>query len=122
LEVSLEASGIENAISLSISFDSSQWEFVDLRPGSDAPDATLIFKASADGSLAIAMALPPGQSLKSGAQTLINVTFRRRQYSTQRFPVIRLATDSPIKSEIVDVEGNSLSGRWIVVAPQARNR
>jgi hypothetical protein len=114
VEVLLEATGVENAISLAISFDASQWDFIDARPGSDARDATLIFKSTPDGKLAVALAMPPGRSLTPGAQRMIDVTLRKRPGAQQRIPHLHLSDDAQVKAEIVDVMGNALPGRWML--------
>ena len=122
VEIVLDATGIENAISLVLAFDSSQWDLVEARPGIGFPDATLIFKSASDGTLTLALALPPGSFVNAGSHTLIDVTFRRRKNSFQRIPILRFATDAPVKAEIVDTEGNSLTGRWSVPGQPGRVR
>jgi hypothetical protein len=113
-EVRIEATGVENAVSLGLSFDPAEWEIAEARPAGDALNATLIFKSSAQGSIVLALAMPPGQSIPRGTRTLIDVTFTRRSKGGARMPYLRLLEDRHVNGEVVDVFGNSLPRRIAV--------
>ncbi|HMY76069.1 MAG TPA: choice-of-anchor D domain-containing protein, partial [Blastocatellia bacterium] len=75
--VELNAQGNENALGFSISFDSTQLQFVSAVLGSGAAGATLNVNnlQTANGRVGIALALPAGQNFAAGTRQLVTLTF-----------------------------------------------
>ncbi|MEP7273521.1 MAG: hypothetical protein ABI882_18635, partial [Acidobacteriota bacterium] len=111
----IDATGVENAISFSLSFDATQWEFAGIQPGRDAATATLIVNSStgATGRLGVAIALPPGQAAVTGWRTVAEIHLRPRSGGRHKLPVIALVDDGPVAIEVADLFGNAVPFRWV---------
>jgi hypothetical protein len=109
----VEASGVENAIAVSVSFDQSQWEFVEAKTGGDAVGATLVTNTRQleMGRIGIAVALPPGRTVAAGWRAIVELSLRRVNLAGERLPMIEI-NDAPVIREVVDVWGNSLHYEW----------
>lgn len=113
-EVLLNTSGIENAMSFSLSFDPAHWKFAGIEAGRDVSAATVIVNSHrlADGRIGIALALPPGQSMVAGWRSMVVVRFDRRTSRLSRVSRIVISDDEPVRREVVDVSGKNVHVDW----------
>lgn len=113
VSVWLDATGAESAISFTLSFDQENWEFAGAAAGKDVSNATLIFKDASDGRVGIALALPPGNVVRSGMRCLVNVRLKVRNRNRVGSPAVQLNDDGLVRRELVDVFGETLPVRWV---------
>lgn len=107
IEVVCLARGDENAFGFSLRYNPEHWQFISAGKGMDAGQATLLINGnrSSEGLIGLALALPPGGALPSGARRLVALTFRRRagNYGRSLFPAIEFG-DRPVAREVVDAK------------------
>jgi hypothetical protein len=109
----LDAHGVENAVSFSLSFDPRRWRFVSSTAGADAGEASIIINddEAAAGRLGVVIALPAGQALIAGARRIAIVNFELlsddRDNHRLRAGSIEFS-DYPAPREVADVEANPL--------------
>src|SRR5262249_61876207 len=79
IAIELDASGSENALSFSLSFDPKAWRFAGAEPGRDAVGASLATNVSevAEGRLGVLLALPAGRRIAAGSRQLAVLRFER---------------------------------------------
>jgi uncharacterized protein (TIGR03437 family) len=113
LELEIEAEGDENAIGLSLNFDSSALTFVSAAAGSGAPNAVLNVNANqaASGRLGLALALPAGQTLRAGKQTIVIVRFNAPAGSNAAATTIGFG-DAPIRRQLSDVNAVAVAASY----------
>jgi len=106
--VKLKATGVENAFSFSLNFDSSAWRFVSAKPGRHTRQATLLVNSSetAQGRIGIALALPTGTVLRAGDNDLVVLQFVPIHRS--RKPLSPAFVDFPVARSLVDGKANRL--------------
>ncbi|MBL8191917.1 MAG: hypothetical protein JNK38_28155, partial [Acidobacteria bacterium] len=104
--VKLNATGVENALSFSLNFDSSAWRFVSAKPGRHTKQATLLVNSSetAQGRIGIALALPTGTVLRAGQNDIVVLQFVPIRRS--RKPLSPAFVDFPIARGLVDGKAN----------------
>ncbi len=108
--LSIDASGVENAINFALTFDPDRWEFVGAQAGWHALSGTLLVGQSevAPGRVSIALALPPGLAVSSGWCQLVEMKFRLVGKSSERSPLVKLVEDG----SVVDVFAGEMSFEW----------
>lgn len=107
LEIEIEAEGDENALGFSLNFDPSVLAFISAEAGSGVSGAQLNYNSNqaANGRLGIALALPAGQRMKAGKQTVVIVRFNALASSNAAATTINFG-DQPIRRQISDVNAN----------------
>ncbi len=115
--MSIEAKGIENALSFTFAFDADRWEFVGAQPGWHALNGTLLLGRSnlAAGKVSIALALPPGLAVSRGWRQVVEAKFRAIGKRLAGSPRIRLVNDGSATCTVVDVVANEVHfecGTW----------
>lgn len=102
LQIELDAQGNENALGFSLIYDPNALRFEQAIKGHDVIDALLLvnLNQSADGYLGIALALPSGQTLRFGTQTILEISFTALWSSAVTTNIS--FGDQPIEREIVD--------------------
>ncbi len=113
LVLELVSQGNENAIGLSINFDSTQLSFVRASLGEDAAGAVLNVNTLRlpEGRVGFGLALPSGQTFSAGAQRILKVVFNLPQTSSVNATTISFG-DLPVTREIVDSLANVLSATF----------
>jgi uncharacterized protein (TIGR03437 family) len=109
LEIEIEAEGDENALGFSLNFDPGALTFDSASVGYGADGALLNVNAdqTADGRLGIALALPAGQTLRAGKQTI--VTLRFNALSGDGAATTISFGDAPIRRQLADVNAVALA-------------
>lgn len=104
LAIEWKGQGNENALAFSLDFDPQLLSFVDAAVGDDVQGAALQVQSSltANGRLACALALPPGQQLSAGTHTLLTLRFLPRGGTGEEVTNISFS-DALLTREIVDV-------------------
>jgi RHS repeat-associated protein len=107
LPVEALLAGNENALGFGLRFDPAFVTLRSIQPGAAVSNASWILRtnAAASGVAAIALALPPGQRLPGGTQTIATLVFE----STQAAGTTRLGfTDVPLAREVADAQARIL--------------
>lgn len=106
--VKLRATGVENALSFSLNFDSSAWRFVSAKTGRNTKQATLLINSTeaAQGRVGFALALPAGNVLRAGNNDLVVLQFAPIRRS--RKPLNPAFGDFPVARSLVDDKANRL--------------
>jgi len=118
--ITLDATGNENALGFSVTFDPALFSLVGVGPGPDATAAMLITNDSqaAQGRVGVLVALNPGATWPAGARTLVLVTLRSADGPSPAATAIGFG-DSPTAREVSDSGANVLAatftGRAVVV-------
>ncbi len=114
MTVELLAQGEENAVSFSLQFDARQWRFASATLGEDAQKAALSIntKFAADGHVGFALALPPGQKLEAGMQSLLTVNFVAAENGGLDAPQPAFS-DWPAARELADAKAEVLTADWM---------
>lgn len=109
----LSALGNENALGLSLCFDTNLLGFVSARRGTNGTSATLAVNASqaTRGRIGIALALPAGESFASGDHEILQVCFRVAPGGGVETTPLSLC-DTPIGRDVVNVEANTVTARY----------
>lgn len=109
----LSALGNENALGLSLCFDTNLLGFVSARRGTNAASVTLTVNASQStrGRVGIALAVPAGESFASGDNEILQVCFRAAPGGGLVTTPLSLC-DTPISRDIVTVEANTVTARY----------
>jgi hypothetical protein len=107
--VTLEASGKENALGFSLTFDATKLRFAAAVPGAGASGATLTVNANqADaGRIGIVLALPPGSTLPAGTLEVVKVSLAA--LATAPASVTVSFGDQPVTREVSDSGAQALS-------------
>jgi 6-phosphogluconolactonase (cycloisomerase 2 family) len=111
----LDAQGAENALGLSLLFNSAEWRFLSAQLGADASGATLLVNtiAAKQGRLGLALALPAGRTFSTAG--------RARQFAVLTFapaPGAKAAAlalgfgDDPTPREIADPAARPLEASY----------
>ncbi len=113
LEIEIEAEGDENAFGLSLNFDPSVLAFVSASAGSGAPNAVLNVNGNqaASGRLGLALALPAGQTLRAGKQTIVTVRFNSLTGSNAAATTVGFG-DAPIRRQLSDVNAVAVAASY----------
>ncbi len=118
LVIELDGQGIENSLGFSLTFDPNQWRFVAVTIGHDAPDAALLVndRQAERGIVGLAMALPAGQTFRSGPRQLIACSFAPIS-DPGLLPLMVNFADAPVRREVADARANFVnalftSDRW----------
>ncbi len=112
--IELDASGDENALGFSLKFNPAQLQFVSAALDDDARGAILHINAgeSARGRLGVAIALPAGQTFRTGSRQLISIKFKTKGKAAS----INFG-DQPVMREASDVRGRLLQTTYTSRAP-----
>jgi len=104
--VIIECQGTENAMTFSVTFDSTKLAFIGAAPGSAAGGATLNQNASQAGAgrIGLALALPPGASLAAGIRQVVQLRFSA--LAAAPASVAMAFTNSPLALEVSDALAN----------------
>jgi hypothetical protein len=104
--VQLLAQGDESALVFSVSFDPAILSFASATPGAGTSGAMFMVNsaAAAAGELAIALALPSGQSFAAGTDQIAELAFNLVNYSNTAALVF---TNSPASCSVSDVTGST---------------
>ena len=113
LGIEIEAEGDENASGFSLEFDPAQLSFVSAAAGSGLSNALLNVNASqaAAGRVGFAFALPAGETLRAGKQTLVNVRFNVAANGNAPTSAVRFS-DQPIRRQLADARANALAASY----------
>jgi uncharacterized protein (TIGR03437 family) len=113
LELEIEAEGNENAFGLSLNFDPSALGFVSASAGSGAPNAVLNVNPNqaANGLLGVALALPAGQTLRAGKQTIVTVRFNSLASNNAATTTIGFG-DAPIRRQLSDANAVAVAASY----------
>lgn len=111
-----EGSGIENAVSFSLRFDTDQWELFSHSAGSEFRDATVLVndKQNSAGLIGLALALPPNRHLNAGRHQIAVLTFRNR-LGNIGFPFSPMEiefVDQPIAREVASAQAQRLKANF----------
>jgi len=116
IPLELTAQGNENALSFSLTFDTSVVALSGTPParlGSDANGASLILNDTqiAQGRYGIALALPSGRIFTAGVRETAIVTFMVKPSTAATSTSIGFG-DQPVLREVADVNANILPATW----------
>jgi uncharacterized protein (TIGR03437 family) len=97
-----DARGDENAISLSLIFNPSQWRYVSAGNGADANDAMLQINTNqaSRGRLGLLLALPAGRTFAAGRRQLIALNFAPATGGGQPQALAIGFADAPVEREV----------------------
>lgn len=111
--VNLRAQGDENAVAFSLSFDPSQFSFVDATLGSGASTATLNLNTieAGLGRLAAVLSLPSGTSFPAGTREVLKVRLQPSRNASGSYALSLL--DQPVLRETSDATANTLVTDYI---------
>lgn len=114
LQIRLEAQGDENALGLSLCFDTNHLTFISARRGVDATAATLNVNSNqaTRGRVGLALSLGFGQNFAPGPNTIVEVCFRAANGSGHVTTPISIC-DLPVGRELSDVEANLLTADYV---------
>lgn len=103
LVIEMDAQGEENSLGFSLTFDPTQWRFLAATVGHDARKAVMYVnnQQSEQGVLGIAMALPAGQTFRSGLRQLIVFSFAPNSDRGQQ-PVSVNFSNTLVRPEVAD--------------------
>lgn len=112
--IELASQGDENAVGLSLTFDTSVLSNPSLALGGDAAGAAPNFNLSqvASGRVGLALSLPSGQVFAAGARRIFNVTFTIAGGLAVNLTDINCG-DQPIAREVVSAAATPLSAAFI---------
>jgi len=110
--VMLTANGLENALSFSLSFNTSRLAYVSALLANGA-GGTLFLNESqtANGRLGVALALPANNTFPVGTQELVEVTFNVA-ITTTNTSVTNIFGDQPIVRQVSDAQGHTLTATY----------
>ncbi len=113
LAVEIEAEGEENAFGFSLEFDSTVLSFVSATVGGTLGNALLNVNAgqAAGGRVGFALALPAGETLRAGKQTLLSVRFTALTSSSAASTAVRFG-DQPIRRQLADANAATLAASY----------
>jgi hypothetical protein len=103
--------GGENAVGFSLRFNTNLLSFVGARAGSAASGAMLNVNATHAGSLGVALALPPGETLSPGRGVVVEISMRAAGRTNPVSTTLALI-DQPIAREIDDAEAKVLPSHY----------
>jgi len=109
LAVKLKATGRENALSFSVSFDPAKWRFLAAENGRDMQQTSLIINSTelSKGRVGILIALPGGQTLSPGDREVVILKFALR-HNARWQRLIAQFEDLPVVRDVVDVRANPI--------------
>lgn len=104
--IEMDSLGDENAVGLSLSFNTAQLTFVSAVRGSDASAGSLNVNSNsaASGRVGLLLSLPSGQSFAAGTRQLVVVTFSASSSGSH----VVSSADEPVWREVADVNANTL--------------
>ena len=112
ISLEIDAQGNENAMSFSLMFDPTKYDFVSANTSEELRLATLQVNnlEVGEGRLGLALALPTGRTFGIGTHQVVVLTFELRKAAAET----RLFTfaDRPVKRELVDVNANVMNTRF----------
>lgn len=108
--IELDSQGDENAVGMSLTFNTSQLTFVSAVKGSDASSASLNVNSSSasSGRVGIALALSSGQTFTAGTRQWVVVTFTASASGS----LFVSSGDQPVFREVADVNANPLAATF----------
>lgn len=108
--VELDSLGNENAVGLSLVFNTNQLTFISAVKGSDAANATLNVNSSSagNGRIGLVLAHSSDQTFASGTRQLMVVTFAAATSGS----IAVSSSDQPVWREVVDASGNTLAATF----------
>ena len=114
LPVEMVCDGVENALSFSLTFDSTLFSFNSARAGNDALAGQLLVNYSTNrpGKVGIALALPSGTALPQGTNEVVRVILNTALQLVDRNTVVDFG-DVPTRREIVDSDSGNLGANWL---------
>lgn len=107
VSVVMAATGTENGVGLSLSYDPAALKFVSATLGSAGTGGTLLVNTNLtlSGRLGFVFALPAGSALATGAREIIRVNFATLA-AVSPTTTIGLNIDTPVVREVTDVNAN----------------
>ena len=113
LEIEMEAEGDENALGFSLNFDPGILGFVSASAGSGVSNAQLNVNANqtANGRLGIALALPAGQKMKAGKQTIVSIRFNALAGSRATTMPLGFG-DQPLRRQLSDLNAFEIAASY----------
>ncbi|MGH9935370.1 MAG: hypothetical protein ACREAM_03935, partial [Blastocatellia bacterium] len=110
LDIELDALGGENAAGFSLNYDPTALSFVSAEIGGGASGATLLINTSqtAGGRVGIAIALPAGQGLQSGARRIVTVRFNVAPGSSANMTPVSFG-DQPIPRSMANLNADEVA-------------
>jgi hypothetical protein len=113
LLIELDASGSENALALSLRFDSLAWRFISALATNDAPGAQLYVNSTEAGRLGVLLALPTGNTFAAGDRHVLRINFAP-------FLDVRATTsafsfaDGPVQRAIVSAKAEPIAATYVI--------
>ncbi|MEK7832420.1 MAG: hypothetical protein AAB401_15115 [Acidobacteriota bacterium] len=113
--ITIEATGIENALGFSLIFNASHWRLLSVKAGRDADEAVLhINSTQAErGRIGIALAMPVGKAIARGERELVVCEFAPIA-SRKGLALMFDFGDFPVRREMADAEANLLTANFSV--------
>jgi hypothetical protein len=114
VSVVMAATGTENGLGLSLTYDPAALRFVSATPGSAGTGGTLLVNTNltTSGRLGFVFALPTGSALAAGSREIIRVQFVALAGASATTS-IGLNTDSPVVREVTDVNANAVPTTFV---------
>ncbi|MGH9842280.1 MAG: IPT/TIG domain-containing protein, partial [Blastocatellia bacterium] len=105
--------GDENALGFSLNFDPGVLGFVSASVGSGLDGAALNVNANqaANGRLGVALALPAGQKMRAGKQTIVTLRFNALSSSNATTALLSFG-DQPIRRQLSDVNAVEIAASY----------
>jgi hypothetical protein len=114
--INLVATGNENALSFSLSFDPTRLNYSNITLGSGGGDALFLPNVSlaANGQIGVQLALPSGETFPAGTQEILRVTFTTPILTgTQALVTTLDFSNQPIAKLVSDTFGEPLANSFI---------
>ncbi len=116
LIIVLEALGNENAVSLSLNYDTNLLTFIKLAKSKDVtdPNASLIpntNQAASNGRVGFLFGLSPGGLFHAGANNIVEASFRAAAGNASAVTPVTIG-NTPVASDVADANGNSLPASY----------
>jgi hypothetical protein len=112
VRVMLDALGDENALGFSLRYNTNLLSFVEARVGSAATRALLNVNSAHAGSLGIALAMSPGETISAGRGLVVEILMRAAAGRTNPVSTTMALVDQPISREIDDAEAKLLPAHY----------
>jgi hypothetical protein len=105
ITVTLDATGDENALGISLAFDPQAAGLVGALPGRDAGGALLNLNVTdaLTGRIGFAVALPAGRALDGAGAEVVVLRFTRASFDAAKLLRVDIVEDGPVAAELVSI-------------------
>ena len=113
LLIELEATGTENAMAFSLSFNPLGWRFVSAVKTNDSTDAQVQINANESGYIGVLLALPPGQSFTTKIHQVLRLNFAGlsgASFSNDGFSF----ANHPVQQAVVSVNADPIATEYVI--------